>query len=98
VSATTPVEQDSIEHLDFDPRCTAAVVVIATLFGRVVGQNVTRCEKPSTLMSICLGCRARSFVCSEHHEAMFAVDVVHCGRCKRAGTVEHTFAFTPARG
>jgi hypothetical protein len=91
-------DEAEISHLDFDPRCQASVVIVATVFGRIVGRDISRCENESNLISICLGCGHRAFICFAHHEQMFVVDGVGCGRCRRQGRAEDVFAFTPVRG
>jgi hypothetical protein len=91
-------EAETLEALDFEPICQAAIVTILVLFGLPLPLGARPCAKPADFLCTCTRCGAVSHMCGQHHDLLQADNDGRCGSCGARGPGAEIFAFTPIRG
>jgi hypothetical protein len=89
MEATTPVEQDSISHLDFESTCRVQE--------RTAAGDWQACGKPSTVLVVCQQCAHDGTIC-EPHAAVFKTlkGRATCRSCGRRGVFVDVFSIVTA--
>jgi hypothetical protein len=92
------IDEKTIEHLDFDPRCQVIQGIGLMVPGAFVPISRSRCLNPSAWVATCRGCAALTFVC-EYHYALSKNPawIIGCGKCQLTGPVEDVFTYSPVR-
>lgn len=96
MAAATDVDVESIEHLDFDVRCTLRTVEAEKVGRSWAIRGVSRlCDAPAVASIRCRVCGDMGYVCGVHRSALVAMIAVSCGHCKSTAPALNLFEFTP---
>jgi hypothetical protein len=94
------LDEKSIEHLDFAPRCSIRKVSVTMIFGIPVaqGQIPEMCGDPAVSMMTCKVCHASGFCCEPHRTNIASDPNVWCASCNAHAHGSVLYVFTPLGG
>jgi hypothetical protein len=99
MAVATDVETETIEHLDFDPKCSLRTVEAEKINKAWTIRGLSRpCEAPAVASMRCRACGEFGYVCAGHRSAIIAMVAVSCGRCDATAPALALFEFTPLGG